>query len=175
MVAHTGKEGVLLHEVVSPTLVFTGLWLDVSVCGPAGCSLSALEKESKITGFLSMPFASVPAPGVSLTPSLHPTGLQAPLGSLIEGAGCGSGVCCGLPRSHTCLFAKVSSLNTASAKQTDPRDTSCKGLQDEPVAIFLHGCCMNSNFSSGKKALKTENKISDFFPQVVLPKLCHQP
>lgn len=44
VVAHTGKEGVLLHEVVSPTLVFTGLWLDVSVCGPAGCSLSALEK-----------------------------------------------------------------------------------------------------------------------------------
>lgn len=44
VVAHMGKEGILLHEVVSPTLVFTGMWLDVSVCGPAGCLLSALEK-----------------------------------------------------------------------------------------------------------------------------------
>lgn len=44
VVAQMGKEGILLHEVVSPTLVFTGLWLDVSVCGPAGCFVSALEK-----------------------------------------------------------------------------------------------------------------------------------
>lgn len=44
MVAHRSKEGVLLHGVVSPTLVFTVLWLDVCVCGLAGCSLGALEK-----------------------------------------------------------------------------------------------------------------------------------
>lgn len=172
VVAHMGKEGILLHEVVSPTLVFTG-WMCLCVALLAAFSVPLKNNPRSLVFF---PCHMVPSLlWGCLIPSLHPKGLQAPLGSLAEAAGCGRGVCCGLPCSHSYLFTKVSSLNTASAKQADPRGTSCKRLKGGPVTIFLHGCCMNFNFSlGGKKALKTENKKSDFFPQVFLPKPCHQ-
>lgn len=91
------------------------------VCGPAGCSHGALEKKSKIISFLSLPFASVPALVWSLT---APQGFAGPLGSPAEAAGCGNGACLWAPLLPNLPFARASSVNAASAGQSDPRDSS---------------------------------------------------
>lgn len=75
-----------------------------------------------------MPFVSIPALRLSLTPSLHPKGFQAPLGSLAEAEAVAGGCAVGCPALIP-LFLPRYSLNTVSVKQTDPIGTSCKGLQ----------------------------------------------
>lgn len=164
MAVHRDKEEVLLCEIVSPILVFTALWLDVSVCiGSFGCSQCSLE-------IIQNQWLSFPA-----TCFCHCSGIVFDSITASQGSAgtfrqccCGIGVCCGLLCYQT--FARVSSSRTASAGQTEPRDTSLQRTS-EWACQKLYSQVL---YSSEKNPLEMESRKYHYFPhKIFILKPCY--